>query len=163
MIDTICKLSNKDRLELVSSQLVDQPRNLTITDPKNITSVRELEYLIKLTNGDVVLKYSNTTSLSEVKTVLYFVMAERHKVSKRCELSIELPYNLYRTGLSFSLSEAKVLGYLKSAANPCYYDQLQKDSDFKKLILTNAELIMENLNSFTFSNIIELTIEDHIR
>ena len=66
LIDTICKLSTKDREEIASSDLLDQARDLVIKDAKIINNYKVLRYLIRLTNGNVILKYGKDIHLTEV-------------------------------------------------------------------------------------------------
>ena len=65
-------------------------------------------------------------------------------------------------GLCFKPAESFVLGALKSNILPAYYGSLQKDSAFRKLILTNASELYYYKTNFTFNHITSLSIENQV-
>ena len=76
LIDSVCKLSKKDREELISSKIVDQTRNLLIKNAECINNGDILRYYIKLVNGNVVLKYTPDFKFPLVYCLLHFIIQE---------------------------------------------------------------------------------------
>ena len=93
-METICKLSKTEREEIVTTDLLDQPRNLKITDSSNINDIEILEYLLKMVSGHVVIKFNSSTTAHFVKSLLLHVkklQKDKHDI----RMSLEVPIQPY--------------------------------------------------------------------
>ena len=89
LIKTICKLSKRDRSEIVESLILDQPRNLKIGDIEEVTNFAALDYYLSLVNGHFIMTLSKTSNMFSFNYIFQKVKALSKK-NHSIKLSFEL-------------------------------------------------------------------------
>ena len=113
LIHSISVLSTKDRNELISTEVLDQPRSIRV-HVDQLNHIHMLEYFVKLVNGHFMMKFSVSTTPFCVHSVLSLikkVRSQNYKV-KLC-FSIDEKYN-YK--LKLPESDKECLGWIQTKA-----------------------------------------------
>ena len=86
---TTCKLSKRDRDILTHTELLDQSRNLKITDFSSNLVYERLKYLIKLVNGKIIIVVNDTLNNYILRSILSKVRKRQQK-HYSCVLSLDI-------------------------------------------------------------------------
>ena len=137
----ISKLSKKERNELISTTLIDQPRNLLLKDFTYIDDLGQLEYMLKMVNGDVVIKTNPLINLNEpfvIKSVLYVLKNTKNTL---CKLSLLINNEIPSYVLKFNDEDKTWINSISTNLNPDNQEAginvLSKFKYFSKLICTS--------------------------
>ena len=121
LISTISKLSTRERNELISTDLIDQPRNLVLSDFSNFNSsamISNLEYCLKLVRGNVIVKTKPEINKSYepfvIQMIIYILKQGNCPLCKLSLVINEVPPYV----LDFKKDEMQWIDYIKSNLNP---------------------------------------------